>query len=99
MNDKHTDDIAGRMRTKECCLGSGGSESLDRSSLLVSCKTRFRCFEPLCIDVMAKEMKDNAWKTKKKILKKVGGKLRGKFLYLSPWARGIIRLSRKVTRE
>jgi len=48
---------------------------------------------------MAKEMKDNAWKTKKKILKKVGGKLRGKFLYLSPWARGIIRLSRKVTCE
>ena len=66
MNDKHTDDIAGRMRTKECCLGSG-SESLDRSSLLVSCKTRFQCFEPLCIDVMAKEMKDNAWKTKKNI--------------------------------
>jgi hypothetical protein len=28
---------------------------------------------------MAKEMKDNAWKTKKKILKKVSGKLRANF--------------------
>jgi hypothetical protein len=44
---------------------------------------------------MAKGMKDNAWKTKK--ILEVSGKLRGKFLYLSPWA--IIRLSRKVLKE
>jgi hypothetical protein len=72
------------MRTKTECRPVGSGSESDKSSLLVSSRHGKGRFER----AMVKEVKDDAWKRKKKLKKKVGGKLRGKFLYTF-WARGI----------
>ena len=76
MNDKHTYEIDGRMRTKAECRPVGSGSESDKSSLLVSSRHGKGRFER----AMAKEVKDDAWKRKKK--------RRWEALYTF-WARGI----------